>query len=147
MHLFRDGRAPFLEFLRNLTPQTFVLSIAIVAGYKLQPTCCYIENTRQTTVFIFFSAIWVAALWANSSLFVEKYLISVNKINRFSKRLVRQNIKGFQHFKMLIVYAWRYKRIIFLELLFVGIVLEMGMTAVVAFAIGNSQLVADAVRW
>lgn len=45
MHLLNAGRATFLEFLRNLTPQALILSIAIIAGMKLDFTRINLSNT------------------------------------------------------------------------------------------------------
>lgn len=145
MHLFKDGRAPFLEFLRNLTPQALILSIAILSGHDLQWSCCHVENTWETILSAVFFMIWVAAVWANSSLFVQRYLISVERIDRVSKRLGQRKVTGFRHLQMLLTYAWRYRRVVFLELVFVGAVLEIGMTAVVIFGVTNSQALAKAI--
>ena len=61
MHILSGGRAPFLEFLRNLTPQAFLLAVALVAGFRLEPTCCHPENAKQTAIFFVFLAMWLAA--------------------------------------------------------------------------------------
>lgn len=145
MHLFKEGRAPFLEFLRNLTPQALILSIAMLSGHNLQWSCCHVENTWETILSAVFFMIWVAAVWANSSLFVQRYLISVERIDRVSKRLGQRKVTGFRHLQMLLTYAWRYRRVV-LELVFVGAVLEIGMTAVVIFGVTNSQALAKAIN-
>lgn len=113
MHLFKEGRAPFLEFLRNLTPQALILSIAMLSGHNLQWSCCHVENTWETILSAVFFMIWVAAVWANSSLFVQRYLISVERIDRVSKRLGQRKVTGFRHLQMLLTYAWRYRRVVF----------------------------------
>lgn len=116
----------------------------MLSGHDLQWSCCYVKNTWETILSAVFFMIWVAAVWANSSLFVQRYLISVERIDRVSKRLGQREVTGFRHLQTLLTYAWRYRRVVFLELVFVGAVLEIGMTAVVIFGVTNSQALAKA---
>lgn len=138
MHITKDGRAPFLDFLRNLTPQTLVLSFGLIAGNKLQPTCCYSENAKQTVIFFCFFVIWVLAVWANSSLFIEKYLVSVERINRAARLLIKLRVTGLRNLSTLLRYAWRNERSIFFEVVVVFVVVEFGLVVVVMSAIGSA---------
>lgn len=138
MHIFKEGRAPFLEFLRNLTPQALLLSFAMVAGYRLELTCCYPENTQQTLVSIFLLAIWLTAVWANSSLFIEKYLVAVDRIHPISRLLIRRGVTGLRHLCALLCYAWRKERMVFVEAIVVFLVVELGLSAQVMYAIGSA---------
>lgn len=138
MHILKDGRGPFLEFLRNLTPQAVLLSFALVTGYKLQPTCCHPENAKQTAIFFCFLAIWLAAAWGNSSLFIEKYLISVKRIDRASKLLIRLGVTGFRNLGALLAYAWRKQRTVFVEAVVVFVVVEFGLVVVAMSAISSA---------
>jgi hypothetical protein len=138
MHIFNEGRAPFLEFLRNLTPQAVLLSFAIVAGHKLRPTCCYPENAEQSLIFLCFLSIWFAAVWANSSLFIEKYLVSVKRIDRAAKLLVRKGVTGFRNLGALLIYALRKQRMVFVEAVVVFVVVEFGLVAVAISAITSA---------
>ena len=88
MHLLKNGRAAFLDYLRNLTPQALLFTMAVLASNRLEPTCCYWENTGQTALFLFFMLIGFAAVWASASVFIENYLISLNPIDLESKRLL-----------------------------------------------------------
>lgn len=136
MHILKDGRSSYLEFLRNLTPQTVVLSFALIAGYRLELSCCYSENSKQTAIFICFLAIWLLAVWANSSLFIEKHLISAERINRASRLLIRADVKGWKNLWALLRFAWHNERTIFWEATLVFIVVEFGLVVVVMSAIG-----------
>lgn len=138
MHIFKDGRVPFLEFLRNLTPQALVLSFALVAGNKLQPTCCYLENAKQSGIFVCFLVIWGIAAWANSSLFIEKYLVSAKPIGRASRLLIKFGVKGLANLRAVLKYAWRNERLIFVESIVVFAVVELGLVVVVLSAIGSA---------
>jgi hypothetical protein len=138
MHIFKEGRAPFLEFLRNLTPQTVVLSLALIAGHRLRPTCCHMDGAAETMLFVCFLVIWLASVWANSSLFIEKYLVSVKRINRASKLFVRSGFKGLKNFAILLKFTWRNQRLIFIEIIFVFVVVEFGFAAVTMSAVGSA---------
>jgi hypothetical protein len=45
--IFSYARGPFLEFLRNLTPQIMLFSIAIVMSTKLDTNKFDLSNTRS----------------------------------------------------------------------------------------------------
>ena len=137
MHVFKGGRTAFLEFLRNLTPQVLLLSMAVIAGNRLELSCCYLENWKQTAIFLCFSAVGIAAVWANSSLFVENYLISTKRIDRASRRFLRSGVTGWRHFKVLGKYAWRKQRGFFVEAIVVSIIVEFALVAVIWSALGS----------
>lgn len=139
MHIFTNGRSAFLEFLRNLTPQAVLLSLTIVAGIDLTPTCCYLDNTKQTLIMSCFFFMWITALWANTSIFIEKYLDSIKSINRASTLFSIQGITGFMKFKAVTLYIWRNKRIVFLEVLAVIIITEFGLVTVVMSAMSTAS--------
>lgn len=138
MHLLNDGRAAFLEFLRNLTPQAVILSIAIVSGMKLDFARVDLANTGPTLVFWLLVAIWGMAVWANSSLFLEKSLISVKPINRASRLFSLQGRAGIRLTVANLAYSWRNKRIIFIELIVLMLIVEFGFVIVAFSAIISS---------
>ena len=138
MHLLKNGRAAFLDYLRNLTPQALLFTMAVLASNRLELTCCYWENAGQTALFLFFMLIGFAAVWANASVFIENYLISLNPIDLESKRLISEGVKGFAHFKALSAYAWREHRSFFWEVIVVAAIVEAGVVVPLFFAIGNS---------
>lgn len=139
MQIFKDGRAPFLEFLRNLTPQSIIFSFALVAGNKLQPTCCYPENWKQTVIFSCYLSIWFLATWANSSLFIEKYLATATNIDKASRLLKRLGVSGCSHLIALLKFSWRTERLIFIESILVFIVVEFGLVTVVLTAVSSAS--------
>jgi len=141
MHIFKDGRAPFLEFLRNLTPQAVVLSFALIAGHRLQLSCCDPGNVKLTLLWVCFSLIWFVSVWANSSLFIEKYLVSVKRIDDEAKRLSNGGVKGFRNLRALLTFAWRHERLIFLEAVFVFAVVEFGLVVVSLSGISSATAI------
>lgn len=138
MHILKEGRSAYLEFLRNLAPQTLFLSFALVAGRDLQPSCCYPENFKQTAISFCFLIIWLAAVWANSSLFIEKYLISAGRINRASRLFIKTGVTGIKNLCALLCFAWRNERRIFWETVVVFVVVEFGLLIVIMAAIGSA---------
>jgi hypothetical protein len=139
MHLLNDGRAAFLEFLRNLTPQAVILSIAIVSGMKLDFTRINLANTGPTLIFWLLVAIWGMAAWANNSLFLEKSLISVRPISRASRLFSLQGLTGIRLTGANLAYSWRNKRIIFIELVVLMVIVEFGLVVVAVSAIFSAS--------
>lgn len=139
MHLLNDGRAAFLEFLRNLTPQAVILSIAIVSGMKLDFTRINLANTGPTLIFWLLVAIWGMAAWANNSLFLEKSLISVRPISRASRLFSLQGLTGIRLTAANLAYSWRNKRIIFIELVVLMVIVEFGLVVVAVSAIFSAS--------
>ena len=62
MHLLKNGRAAFLDYLRNLTPQVLLFTMADLVSNRLELTCCYWKNTGQTALFLYFMLIGFAAI-------------------------------------------------------------------------------------
>lgn len=135
MHILNDGRAAFLEFLRNLTPQAVILSIAIVSGMKLDFTKIDFKNIGPTLIFWMLIAIWGMAAWANNSLFLEKSLVSVKPINRASRLFSRKGLAGIRLTCANLTYSWRNKRIVFMELVVLMLIVEFGLVVVAISAI------------
>lgn len=139
MQILTEGRSAFLEFLRNLTPQALILAFALKLGEPLTATCCYSENITQTALFIILFCAWVAAVWENSSLFVEKCLFSAPSINEEAKRLKDSGLIGNKHFYALLKYAIKKKPTIFLETFVVFLFVEAALTFVVVLAIDTAS--------
>lgn len=146
MQIFKSGRAPYLDFLRNLTPQAVILSVALIAGRNLEATCCYPENFKQTIIFLCFLCMWIAAVWANSSIFIEKYLVSVERLNRAAKTLRKLGFKGFSNFKGVAIHSWRNERMIFVEALVVFAIVEFGLVTVVFSAVSTAAAIFKAIN-
>jgi hypothetical protein len=140
LHLLKDGRAAFLEFLRNLTSQTVFLSIAFVVGSKLDFRRLDFSNIAVTIIFWVPILIWALAAWANSSLFIEKSLVAVERINRASRLLVYKHKKprNLRLIQAALMYSWRNKKIFFAEVILVMVIVEFGLVAVVVLAVTSA---------
>ncbi|WP_167544265.1 hypothetical protein [Duganella sacchari] len=80
MYILKEGRAAYLEFLRNLTPQILMLSLAFFVGRKIDFT--QLDWAYATPTFIFYSFMLIAifAAYANATLFMEKYSPSLQVV-------------------------------------------------------------------
>jgi len=135
MHLFKESREPFLGFLRNLTPQALILSCALVAGYKIRPPYCCLENVMPIVIFFCLLILWFAATLANLLFFIESSY-QLKRLNRASKLLVGLGITGFGHFRALLSYSLRKQRMIFVEVPIAFIVVLFGLVVSMISAIG-----------
>lgn len=125
MYLLTDGRTIFLEFLRNLTPQALLLSLAFVTGSRLDLTEWDLSNWAQTFIFLMFVALALLSGIANASLFIGRFapMLQVRRaFKRFDPRLHRK-------LSVKVHYAWR-KKGIFLEAVFLLLSVELGIVAV-----------------
>ena len=73
MHLLGVGRQAFLEFLRNLTPQTLLLTLALVLWTQLDFGKVDISNWASTFAFFSCALTWLFAVLANMTQFIESY--------------------------------------------------------------------------
>lgn len=128
--IFSYARAPFLEFLRNLTPQVMLFSIAIVLGSKLDLSIFDFGNTWNTIPFLVVMATFFAAAIANMFMFMEGACRSFSDIDAESKRLHGEGITGARHLKALGLMLFRKSKILFAELLLVMAIIQVGFLVV-----------------
>lgn len=128
-------KEPFLEFLRNLTPQILLLSIALVQSTKLDLKKFDVTNFWGTLPFLLVIAVFIAAMLANMFVFMEKSVKSIQVVDSRSQELHAQNIKGTQHLSELFKTLWSVKKALAIELIAVALVIEIGMSAVFIGAI------------
>lgn len=128
--IFSYARGPFLEFLRNLTPQILLLSIAIIMGAKLDLTKFDLSNTWSTMLFITVIGTFFAAAIANMFMFIEGSCRSIEEIDEKSKRLQSDGIKGVAHIKELGVQLFKKSKVLFFEVAVVMLIVQVGFLAV-----------------
>ncbi|WP_338761626.1 hypothetical protein [Massilia sp. METH4] len=134
MYLLTDGRTIFLEFLRNLTPQALLLSLAFVTGSRLDLNEWDLSNWAQTFIFLMFVALALLSGIANASLFIGRFapMFQVRRaFKRFDPRLHRK-------LPVKVRYAWR-KKGIFFEAAFVLLSVELGIVAVFLTAMETAR--------
>lgn len=128
--IFSYARGPFLEFLRNLTPQILLFSIAIIMGSKLDLTKFDLDNTWNTLPFIFFIGTFFAAAVANMFMFIEGSCRSLTGIDEESKRLRSEGINGLAYLKELGVLLFKKSKLLFFEVAVALLVVQVGFLAV-----------------
>ena len=128
--IFSYARGPFLEFLRNLTPQILLFSIAVIMGTKLDLTKFDFSNTWNTMPFILVMGTFFAAAIANMFMFIEGSCRSIEEIDEQSKRLHSEGIKGFAHLKGLGVLLFKKSKVLFFEVAVALLIVQVGFLAV-----------------
>ena len=139
LQILNDGRAGYLEFLRNLTPQAVIFSLVLIVGSKLDFTTLDFSNTPQTAVFGTLLFMWGYSAWSNSTIFMEKILITPLPMKRASRLIKIKANRNHKLFCMNIMYAWRKQRILFLEMVILVVIVEFGLIMGCASAIYSAQ--------
>jgi hypothetical protein len=130
MHILGTGREAFLGFLRNLSPQIFMFSFALVAFNGLEFSCCEKENFGKTFLFSIFSIIFLFSTWANCTVFLDNFLTSTRKIQRAERLLKIKGISGFNLLVAKIKYSIRNARMVIIESAVIIIFMECSFVAV-----------------
>lgn len=144
--IFSNSKEAFLEFLRNLTPQILLLSIALVQSTNLDLRKFDIKNFLGTVPFILVITVFIAAMVANMFVFIEKSVQSIQTIDAKSQELHAQNIKGAQHLSELFKSLWKIKKVLVFELISVALIIEIGMFAVFIGAIPTASTLYEVVH-
>lgn len=132
MNLFKQGKRPFLEFIRNLTAQGLILALALFAGRGLDPnSCCDPDNTTQTILFLILVLIFLSAWAASSIQFFEDYLYPPGRHRNMYERL-RSPRYGWRH---VFTYTWRRNKSLIWEAIIVMTLLQMSLVIVSAQAV------------
>ena len=97
----RSCRVPFLDFLRNLTPQTILLSFVILMTTKIDFTHFHfnLNNIVVTLVFYLLLACFSFSVYANSTIFIEKCFPSLYAWQ--SEKILLQKSEGLKWYRRL----------------------------------------------
>lgn len=90
MHILFSGRSAFLEFLRNLTPQVLLLTMALILSSRLDFTQCDLGNTPMTVTFFACIATFFMAVITNALNFFEGSISSLDWLNKRAKKADRR---------------------------------------------------------
>lgn len=138
MHLFKEGKSPFLTFLNDLSPQVILLAFALFAGRNFDGSCCVwsAANIKDSAIFFLSISLWIAAAIASAIRFAETYLVSLPRIDAESRRLHNNGVSGFfKHWGALLRYTWSNERHFFWESLVVFTIIEMGLVIVLVLSV------------
>ena len=139
MYILGKGKKPFLEFLRNLTPQILLLTIALLVGVKIDFTSFDFDNTIPTATFYIVLGVFLMSFYANSALLIESCLESIKWLPRFELELKVKGVKGFQWVFAVCAQLWKRQKLFVIELTISILVVQVGMVAVLFSAITGSS--------
>lgn len=91
MHILFSGRPAFLEFLRNLTPQVLLLTMALILSSRLDLTQIDLSNTPTTIAFFACICTFLLATVANSINFLENTISSLDWLNGRAIKIYRRH--------------------------------------------------------
>lgn len=86
MYVLDEGRKPFLEFLRNLTPQVALLSLALFIGTRLDFDTLDWSNWAVTGFFFSMVVLVVLSIAANAINFSIDYCRSLEVLDKAVKQ-------------------------------------------------------------
>ncbi len=99
IQLLNDGRAHYLEYLRNLTPQIIIFTILILMTTKLDFTRFDLNNWASTSLFYFLLGSFILAVYANCTIFWGRCFDGLYEWrSELHLSLNTQGIKGFRRF-------------------------------------------------
>ena len=137
-----DRRQAYLEFLRNLSPQALIIAFAIILLTRLGTDCCYwTERSIKGTFLVFYlSALWMVAIYANCTLFMERYLESSSTlINEESARLKAGGMRGWAYLTALARFAKDRTPMVFWEAIAALTLVQGGIVIVALSALRSAE--------
>ena len=130
------GRAAFLEFLRNLTPQIIFLTLSLLAAVKIdfrKPQLDW-EGFLNLLPFVSCVLIFFGALLANSTRFLETAVSSNEQLDIEIRRIRAKELGTYDAIVALISATWRLNRGVFAEIALVFFFTYVGLYAASSMA-------------
>ena len=88
-------RPHYLDFLRNLTPQVVLASLALVIAMKLDFNKLDISNWMQTAGFLIYLLAFGWSFWANATLFLERLFPEFSEWRKAEEgKLLNSGVRG-----------------------------------------------------
>ncbi|WP_444904082.1 hypothetical protein ACJJH9_04090 [Microbulbifer sp. DLAB2-AF] len=137
------GSKYYLEFLRNLAPKILLFAFVLIIGGKLDFTKIDLSNWEMTLIFY---VLLIAFLLAFIGNFRQLYTGCYSDIDRWSKKIFfKANISertGLSKLWFFALAILKTRLIVFLELLFVSILLPIVLALIVrtSFSSANNLL-------
>lgn len=140
LQLLNDGRAHYLEFLRNLTPQIILFSVTLLLMVKLDFTRFDFNNKLPTALFLFLLGAFALAFYANATLFYERCFADLLKWRSdLSASLRAQEIKGHRLFFAKLHAIWKERLIEVLEVMVVFWFFQIALAVVMAMSLHSAS--------
>ncbi len=135
MRFLTDRKKPFLEFIRNLTPQVLILTVALLSIRDLAPTCCDLGNLGKTALAAILWMTFIAVYVANAIFFMEEYLKPADDQAEGYKELQKAKVGIRTFIFSMIRYTWRNDKWFFAEFVIVTTLLQVGIFVVTLTAV------------
>ncbi|MET3134599.1 hypothetical protein AAKU55_004899 [Oxalobacteraceae bacterium GrIS 1.11] len=137
LELLNNGRTHYLEFLRNLTPQIILLSLAIFLAGKISSV--KIDWGGVLLMSILFGGFFVA-FYGNCTLFYERCFSDwINWTKNIKGTILQDNIKGFSRISFILFSIWKNKFIETIEVI-VCIISIVFILSSILFLASNSAI-------
>ncbi len=135
--ILNEGRTPFLDYLRNLTPQTILLSMSLFSAYK--STQLPHNETGLMFLGVSFFFTFAAACYANITLFYQKCF--GGKLSKHNNRIHRLcEAMKYSRAKRLIIAATlttKHKWVELIEQACTVVILQITLAALILIAMQN----------
>jgi hypothetical protein len=139
LRLSGKGSKYYLEFLRNLTPQIFLFTFTVVIGDKIDFTQFDLSNWRETLIFyVLLIAFWIAFIGNIKQLFEGCYGDIQSWGKKISAKANRTRQLIFLRFFFYIVAAIRMRWIVFIEIIFFVILLQIALAMIIIASISSA---------
>ena len=125
MYIANQGRAAFLEFLRNLTPQVMILAMAFLIARRLDFNRFDLHYIGPSLLFFAFVFIWLFAIYANSTLFIENVLKNFDGIKIKYEQLKSTDTKKSGFVWELLKHSFKHEKLFFCEVFVTLIIVEV----------------------
>ena len=126
-----DVHEAFLAFLRNLTPQILLLSVAIIESLELDINKFDFSNILNTLPFILVMVIFFAAVIANILTFIKDSCKStIASIDKDTMLLHAQETTWFKYFKSICIIMWKNSKRLIIEVLVIVLIIQVSLWAV-----------------
>lgn len=130
--LLGSGRAAFLAFLRNLTPQILFLTLAFILGSKLELDKLVFtwQGVKNALPFSVCLILFLLAAVASILEFLEAGIKATGKFKIFSRRIENIKMKPATRSFVFLKAACKYSRSSFVQIFIVFLIVEAALVMV-----------------
>ena len=114
-----NGRAAFLEFLRNLTPQVVFLTLALIVSLKInfqvfQPD---LEGLKTILPFAICILVFFASFIANTTKFIESAISSNEELDKEVKAIYENKLGFWKKISLIFQATLKLNKKVFIEII------------------------------
>lgn len=135
MILLNEGQRPLLEFLRNLTPQVLLATMALVLWAHIDFGRVDWSNWLNTGAFFASTGLFVLAFFANMSQLFDALLGALDRYGRLARRLRSSGVSQAGWVTLGVMF--RQRRTLVLDMIATIAIVEIAWITI-AFAAANA---------